>query len=552
MSASNKKKLTAFLALSMLSLASCADEIKYPSDYNDTLYPNITDSSVVENNWLQYYKTVLSSDNLYKDTLNQILKEISTIAHNNTTGKNGTDVTTILNDTFEGSVANDTLPSGTYDNLNERAEKSMISSAKSGTYSDDNQFYEKKFMTSLKNNFTLGTDFDETKINTQGKLITPNLKYSDIFGGDYSYYKKNSLYDDEIINYLTSEYIYTKSYSSIGNSLARNVQIVSLTDRTDEPGSAKKLLDAYIKDYIKGDKAGTDTDFSVLSRLWKGITSDFVTSIDSGRYSTRYDSSVVLSNAEIAWLKTNNIISSDGKTSLTLSGKVMEDKQDLDDAQNDYDLVPSDLENTYTGSYTYDYNTGVRKAIDDIADKDLVTKGIYTKSAGISSLPSGLTDRIFSTNMTTKATDITEMKKGTSKDITVIEPDGYRYLTASPSTGSGEDNLIYFDSSSKTYYLVRILDVVNNSAISSTSTDTIYDTAAKKEQIAREVAYAMSTTGSYKTESTVYWLRRTNIKYSDEDFLSYMKTNYKDLFKTDSSYDSEPKIDLSGFADDQI
>jgi hypothetical protein len=85
MSASNKKKLTAFLALSMLSLASCADEIKYPSDYNDTLYPNITDSSVVENNWLQYYKTVLSSDNLYKDTLNQILKEISTIAHNNTT-----------------------------------------------------------------------------------------------------------------------------------------------------------------------------------------------------------------------------------------------------------------------------------------------------------------------------------------------------------------------------------------------------------------------------------------------------------------------------------
>ena len=67
---------------------------------------------------------------------------------------------------------------------------------------------------------------------------------------------------------------------------------------------------------------------------------------------------------------------------------------------------------------------------------------------------------------------------------------------------------------------------------------------AKKEQIAREVAYTMSTTGSYKTNSIVYWLSRTDIKYSDEDFLEYMKSNYKDVFKSDNPYASEDKIVL--------
>ena len=78
--------------------------------------------------------------------------------------------------------------------------------------------------------------------------------------------------------------------------------------------------------------------------------------------------------------------------------------------------------------------------------------------------------------------------------------------------------------------------------------DSVYNDPAKKEQIAREVAYAMSTTGTYKSDATIYWLRRTNIDYSDEDFLEYMKSNYQDLFRTESSYDddNEPKITLPG------
>ena len=70
----------------------------------------------------------------------------------------------------------------------------------------------------------------------------------------------------------------------------------------------------------------------------------------------------------------------------------------------------------------------------------------------------------------------------------------------------------------------------------------MYDTASKKEQIAREVAFKLADSDTYKKEATIYYLRRSNLDFSDDAFLTYLKDNYKDLFKTTSPYDSEPKI----------
>lgn len=555
---SKSKKLTSLVAFALLTLASCSTtHIKYPTDYDSTLYPNISgtsDNPIVENTWEEYYKDVLTSDNVYKNTVQQLLLEISAKAHNNTDGNNGTDVTSLIKDVNDASVMDKGVPTSQTDtNLMARSKKSMESTARSGSYNKDNLYMEKKYVESLKEAFTLNSDFDMTKINTTGKLVIPEMTYADIYGGDYATYMSKNLYDDLKINYLTSEYIYTKSFSSIGNSKARKVQIISLTDRTDVPGAAQKLLTAYIRDYVKGsgtrtDLVGTDPDFYVLSRLWKGITKGVISGIamdDPTRFSDRYDSRIVVSDSEEQWLKDNEIIVND--ESSTLAGKVVDDEKKLVEGYGNYRKVDSTLESTYTGSYTYDYVTGVRKAIDDIATKSLITKGIYLSADGLSSLPTTLKNRIFDTKLTTSKTDIAAMKNDNTvmKDTTVYEKDGYRYLTTADTVSTDDNNLVYYDTSSKTYYLTRILDVVSTNALSDTNTDTVYDTAEKREQIAREVAYTMSTTGSYKTESAVYWLRRTKISYSDDDFLTYMKNNYKDLFKTTSAYDSEPKILLS-------
>jgi hypothetical protein len=574
----------------MLTLASCSTtKIKYPTDYNSTLYSDVDTFAadkavtVVENNKEQYYKNVLSTEGVYKEAVNQILLAIASEAHNyDATTKTGTNVNAVSSDAITTSSVLDstTLPtlSAKNENLQNRAKLSMESTSRNGTYAKDNLFYENKFLTSLKENFTLGAgNADVTLNDLNGLLVTPFMTYDNIYGTDsknndnitrYQYYFKNSLYEDMQINYLTSEYIYNKTYSAIGNSNARNVQVIALTDRSDEQaiGSAKKLLDAYVRDYIKGsgtvtNLVGTDKDFSVLSRLWKGISKDVIDGVSTTdtdadlekRYGlvkgTPNSTSVVLTDDEKAWLKTNGLIGDDVRqNNYTLAGKVTKDQDTLDKGIADLNKADTTLESTYTGSYTYDIATGVRKAIDDIATKSLVTKGVYLKSDGLSSLPTALKERVFSLDMTTSADDITYMKANpdTSKDsITVYEKDGFRYVTKTGTlNGSDTDNIIYYDSSSKTYYLVRILDVASSSSLSTTNTDSMYS-ADQKAYFARQIAYAMSTTGTYKTDSAIYWLRRTKISYSDDAFLTYMKTNYKDLFKTTSSVDSEDKISIA-------
>lgn len=557
-----KRFSTALSLFALVTLASCStDEIKYPDDYDQPVFneDNISDDDLAEDTKRYYYNDLTTSDSIYERTVKDVLLKIAETGYN-TSGDadDGKAVYTLADDfsTRYTSVADSTGSFASADgesNLLARSQDSFLSTAKGGTYDEDNLFHEYKYAKYLYENYYYldNTAIDAAfKDNDNGLLVTPDLTYSDVYTttaveSQYETYMAKELYEDMKINYLTAEYIYKKSYASIGNSNARKVMVVAITDREDEPGDAKTLLDAYIDDYVKGTGdypklLGTDPDFSVLSRLWKGITTEAANTL-SAHGAERYGT-MVLSDDEEAWLKHYGIITD--TESHTLIGEILDDKEKLDDGDASRLKVDSDLESTYTGTYTYDVATGLEKAVDDIAQKDLTTKGLYLKSSGISALPSTLTDRLFSPKVTTSKSDVDTMKAnpGTAVDYTVYEPDGYRYLTVADTLNNDEsDNILYYDSSSKTYYLTRVLDVVDTAGLSLTATDSIYDTAEKKEQIAREVAYAMSTTGSYKSDAGVYWLSRVDFTYSDSDFLEYMKSNYKDVFKTENPYSSEAK-----------
>ncbi len=579
---SKKKKIASIAVLACaICLTACDDNVLLPTDYEETLFEGVpSDATVWGNEKEHYYYDVLSTSTVYEEVLNQILLDISEIAHGYESRENkGTPVYSILDDTYEGSVSDGTIPSGEFDNLYTRSKDSMTESASSSSYAKDNLFYEDLFVKALEEDFTLPDDFDLNSINEDGLLITNDLEYEDIFGGNYDEYMEEELYDDYIINYLTAEFIFNKTYSSIGNTNARNVQIAAITDLGDEPGSARKLLNAYISDYVRGegdypDLVGTDDDFSVLERLWKGITKEAVAGIvdasaydlttDEGQaaydeavqsYYDRY-ASVILSDDEEAWLEHYNII--DANQSYTKCGEIVEDQKDLEEGIEDLNKLDTSLESEYTGTYTYDYRTGVRKAIDSLATSSYITDGLHLKSNGIDSLPSDLETRLFSTSYNTNKDDLAEMQEAglagnnLAYDITTYEPDSYRYLTVENTTADGSaSNILYYDSDSSTYYLVRVLDVVNSSVLGRNNSGTlvpsstsIYDTAEKQEQMAREVAYEMSTTGSYKSDSIIYWLRRTNIEYSDEGFYDYLKENYNNLYRTTSAYDGDPTIYL--------
>lgn len=571
------------------------DKVRLPKNQDEKIFDLSTISDKikdepVEYNWKQYYDTVGGASEMYAKTLNRILLNIAKISQlddeSTITVKNETvhdykilnnpvyevkvDDTHTLKDHLYTSVAFDydqvkldNASQSVDKNVDARSKKSMADVAKGGSYSKENLFIEKKYAQYLTETYNYIDSSIVNDADKNGKFILPTYEYDDIFSSTksmqdaYAKYRNKETDDDIKINYLVAEYIYNRTYSSIGNSNARKVQIISLTDRSDDPGAAKKLLNAYIEDYIKGGKK--DDGFKILARLWKGITKSAANSIvsqDIATDQTRYDDSIILTNEEETWLRTNGILpaaasdaastlKSDSTSASTLTGKVLKDKKKIEDGIDNYYRADLSLESEYTGSGAYSYQKGLRKALDDIAAKNLVTQGIYLQKDGISGIPDELKDRIFSPRITTSKANIELMKTGVSKDITVIEPDGYRYLTFANAPSGSNDEIIYYDASSKTYYLTRLLDVVDTNALSKTSTTSIYSDPAQKEQIAREVAYCLSTTGNYKNDAIVYWLSRTKFKYYDEDFLTYIKDNYKDVFKKDNPYKNEQTIDIT-------
>ncbi len=584
---SKKKKLaSAAVMAAAILLTSCDDNILLPIDYEDTLFEGVNEDDIAWGNQKKnYYYDLASAETIYDETIEQILLDIASIAHDYTGDKktktgSGYDVWSLIGDSYEGISIGDSsdedLTADKEENLHERGMNSLESSASSSSYAKDNLFYEELWVQELEENFTLPSDFYDNNYElTDGLLITPDLEYDDIFGGNYDEYMEDELYDDYKINYLTAEFIFNKTYSSIGNTNARNVQIAAITDLDEEPGSARKFLNAYISDYIRGDGdyeglVGTDTDFSILERLWKGITEEMIVGLvdesayadDAAGYQEAVNNyllrfqNVILTDEEEEWLTHYGLITED--ETFTNAGQIMEDQKDLEEGIADYNKLDTTLESEYTGTYTYDYRTGVRKALDTLATSSYVTDGIHLKSAGIDSLPSDLEDRLFSTDFETNREEIDEMKaaglegNNAAKDITTYEPDGYRYLTVEKTTADASiNNILYYDSDSSTYYLVRVLDVINSSVLGrktddgiQTSSSSVYDTELKAETMARMIAYEMSTTGSYKTDSTIYWLRRCDIDFSDEDFYTYLVANYKDLYREESAYDGDPEIYL--------
>ncbi len=601
-----KRKFASVLAaLSLFALVGCdTDEIKYPSNYTDKIYNNdfdkdAQDPKTAQDTLKQYYQSLTNDDAIYEKTVKKLLTILSDNVHNfDSSSQTGTSTYSVLNDTLTKKSVADSYTADAYkvsgeDNLLTRAKDTMVSTARSGSYKKDNLWDERSYAKYLEQNYYYLSDdyaLSKDKSALKNSIVTPTMEFDDVYSKvnekAYTKYMTSELYDDQKINYLTAEYILDKTPASIGNANARKVQVISIADRSDEPGDAKQILDKYVEDYIIDPKEGCkDDDFSVLSKLWKGITvsslaeildndivinDDFTysfdTEVDDDRkteikaFYSRYlvtlkddgtievaSQSPVLNQKQTEWLKD---VTGDCKS--TLTGKILDDKKKIDDGLDNWHKLDTSLESTYTGSYTYDLEKGYRNAIDEIATRDLITDGVYLKSSGISALPSGLTDRIFSTRVTSSKEKIDAMKadglqNGLTKnkqDLTVYAKDGYRYMTVSDTLSTDStSSILYYDASSKTYYITRILDVVDTNAV--TSGDTIYDTDAKMNQIKAEVAYAMSTTGSYKTDSAVYWLSRIDFTYSDEDFLEYIKSNYKDVFKTENPYSSEAKFDLT-------
>ena len=110
-----------------------------------------------------------------------------------------------------------------------------------------------------------------------------------------------------------------------------------------------------------------------------------------------------------------------------------------------------------------------------------------------------------------------------------------RYFLKNSVTESGsiDKDMVYYDSSSSTYYIVEIEEAASTSKLSKENANRYAATRgdAKSEEFINEIVEKVATSDTYKSLSTKYWLEKASLKYHDTVVYDYFKANYPELFE---------------------
>lgn len=365
------------------------------------------------------------------------------------------------------------------------------------------------------------------------------VKENDILHYNYKDYKDRVLKREVYTQLLTAKYLEDESYSSLGRAYSRKVSFIAIQNDSEHPGAAKDAIDAFVNEYVNGNK---DVDLNNLAKLWKGV--DY--SNEDGALSSELKD--IISNYNLRTLA-DNIIDE--------FKKVVE----WDDANNTYkkdangnsiplsaDRVDTTLESSYTGSYSYLPEVGKEKKDIELAQKELVTEGWFIKNGGLTDLPDDIRTRLFDIRT---ANDFQTIKNRTGEDLRgfVREINGVTYLVpAKTQAVESNSDIIMYDRDSDTYYIIIVEDALNTASLNlnnverdvkkenPNASETELAELVKKEKIARrlnahEVAKMLGTKSSNQSEATIFYLKAANIVFHDEDIYNYFKDNYKDMFE---------------------
>ncbi len=498
------KILKSLLVVGFLAvLTSCdSDIVNLPSNKGDNLVNIITDPNGDVTN------------NTYKDAYGNL----------STSSKNEYQLNTILDD-FASEYLTDDFAIDE-DSITEKVEDKFMDVAKGTSYNDDYyQFQEFEYALSLvKQGYVIKTsdgktDIDSLKAAANTVLVTPESEYSEVFSLDYTDYIDRSIKPEIKRQFLYARYIYENAYSSIGTTNARNITAVKITDRTDKPGEATKLVQNFVNTYLKNSDASVEqADLKRLSRMWKGasLTEEDEADLLNWNVSNLADQI----EEEIGKIGTPTW-GTDSKGNKTLESIALFNQYKTD----------SSLLSTYTGSNAYTVEKGYLLAVNKLAQTENYYDDTYLNTDSISSFPDDLKTTIFDSNYSIKKDDA---KDNTIEDNSWVVmhkgEDGNdvqsRYVLAKRSETKGD--IATYSSSDSSYYIVQINTIVTTGRIAISGSDSDEVKAAKRS-LAMESAYIMAKSDSYKKNAITYYLKKKTISYSDPDFYTYIDTNYPDV-----------------------
>lgn len=489
-----KKNIIKIAALSLaLLLVGCDKVTAQPQKVDDKLV-TFTDGKEYFRNDVQY---------IYDQFANTSDFNTLTIEH-------------IINKIVEAKVNSGSFFENVQELTNELIEDKLLETLNSDSYKTDGLFSEKKFLNAIKKSvYKINVETTHEEVS-----IKPDTTVKELLGDNYrtiyADYIDNELLPDINKKLLTARYICENSFSSLGRAYARRISYVKLENIEKQPGAAGQLINDWLGDFIndpENRKVTTDDGtFSLdsLARIYKGIKNSSTTTAEEAYIDSHY----------------------------TLSNEIADEINKICDVNNNYVMKPDigldkTIEDKYTGNGTYTISWGHELALRDLSSKKISDSGLFTKTNGISDLPTAVTDRLFSSSVSSYLKEVS-YRVGTEKEDRKIN-----FLT--PLTSENKDNVLgqyyFFDSDTNAYYIV----VVDNYKYTSTNLKETLSHDDKdhpdlitgvKNDTAR-IAIALSSSSSYSKDSINEVLKEANVKDNihDQRFYDYMAENYGVLFE---------------------
>ena len=454
-----------------------------------------------------------------------------------------------------------------YQAVENRIAEALYSKISGGSYSTHSYFSEKKFLASLFFDGKKVADYRNVP-TYEDLILVPEIEDDEVFTKnvlhkEYYYSDENTYAIDENIEsiyreLLIEQYITDESYTTLGRSYARKVNVLALTVDSANKGDVPALVNYLVENIIASkdganklvipadDRHGEETVkdlYAQVSKIMKGLPS----------YFDGTDPENALAKTIVDDLYTNYglfgdtaaLANPDGYLTSTAYGSMMKDYLKIKE-----DLVTTDssIESSFTGSGAYTIALGKEYKEREIELKDYVTTGWHLKNGGLSSLPETIRNRLFnlsvasaldSSSLTDRTADGWDYDAEQKINKYVAKVNGAYWLKAETVEDKASNKDLYFyDSGSSTYYFVQIVEAVNPAKLSADGTgrysviykDGDHNNDILQETIAREVCEQVAKISSYSGLAKDHWLKEMALEYHDTVIYDYFKSNYPDLF----------------------
>jgi hypothetical protein len=447
-----------------------------------------------------------------------------------------------------------------YYHVVDSVEEKFLSYVKDSANQERSVFHEKKFYDTQVKAFYKLLDVSNYKVrqvvgdirlsnHTTGSTDPLNDYFTDLFA-TYETYIDDQLLPEIYRAELVSQYLYTENYLALGNSYGRNVDFIKLTENAKHADAVNNLLEAYCDLVIAKGEDMSVYGFPFLANMYKGTVSGF-TANQSTMATKIY--------TQAQWTKGSYTYDDAGVTmprtdvyEETLLGADLDQYQMIYNAKSreDYAKV-TDMVKTFTNSNAYPALTGLHIMEKTLIAQSETTTGWYTNGT-LDAIPSDYSKRLFkgttasgtygvdngTWDETAKKYKDTDLSKITETTYGAYVGGNYYLLAKNPQTGY---KYPYIIKDGTNFYLVMVKEAVNSSKLSLVDSKNSYDSMAShandelyagiyKEHIARQVAYNMSTTDTYKASSNQHWVEKMAINYHDTTVYNYFLKTFPDLF----------------------